>query len=43
MTTTPQEPGDNPQVVPSSDPEPIPTAPRPGIDPHEEPQTQPAP
>lgn len=23
MTTTPQEPGDNPDVVPSSDPDPI--------------------
>ena len=48
MTTTPQEPGEHPEVVPSGDPEPIPTEPvptdpQPGIDPHEDPQTQPAP
>lgn len=43
MTTTPQEPGPDPEVVPSGDPEPIPTEPQPGIDPHEDPQTQPAP
>ena len=43
MTTTPHEPGPDPQVVPSGDPEPIPTRPQPVIDPHEDPQTQPAP
>jgi hypothetical protein len=41
MTTTPQEP--DPDVVPSGDPEPIPTDPQPGMDPQEDPQTQPAP
>ena len=43
MTTTPQEPGSDPDVVPSGDPEPIPTDPLPEVDPHEDPQTQPAP
>lgn len=44
MTTTPQEPGQDPDVVPSGDPDPmIPTEPQPGQDPHEDPQTQPAP
>ena len=43
MTTTPQEPGTDPEVVPSGDPAPIPTGPQPGLDPHEDPQTQPAP
>lgn len=41
MTTTPQEP--DPDVVPSGDPQPIPTDPQPGFDPQEDPQTQPAP
>ena len=32
MTTTPQEPGSDPDVVPSGDPEPIPTEPLPETD-----------
>ena len=38
MTTTPQEPSPQPEVVPSGDPPPIETP-----EPHEDPQTQPAP